>query len=101
MSESYENEKKEKIDACLNCPLPVNMCYGFGNCYLRKGKIRGNGQLEYEVYALIVEGKKCPQICKTLNIRPNSLYVTMDRLVKNGKITKEQADAAHIYRKKK
>jgi len=97
--ESYETEGKDKIDICLNCPLPQSVCFGSGMCYLRKRKRRG--ELENLVYVMIKEGKNRSLIMRRTGISYSMVCRVLTRLVEKGIITQEEADNSRVNRRLK
>ena len=90
--ESYESEPKEKIEQCLNCPLPDYLCYGRGNCLVDKKRPihhRKPGQLEDEVAKLVRQGYRAYMIAQILNISGSTARATICKLRKKGVITDE------------
>lgn len=87
--ESYENEPKEKIDACLNCTLPPEFCHGKGDCMNREIK-RINRSLDEQILELVHAGHRQPYIAQTLGVSKTNLWQMMNRIRKNGLLTEEE-----------
>ena len=99
IKESWEKEEQDKIDYCLNCTLPPECCHGKGYCTIKSR--RYGEKIEDEIIELIHMGLNRSQIYKRLGIRNQYVHEVIERLVEKGKITREEADATRLNKKKR
>ena len=92
MPESYEREPKERIDECLSCTIPPEHCHGYGNCKMKKQKVRrrSTNDMARDTLTMLRAGIDINGIARKLGIKRYALMLIFDRLRDKGLLTEEE-----------